>query len=176
MEQIYQCGGEDYKIQIHREIQNFLAQINDQEYEVIIIHSTPESLTLCVNGDLCHVFYAVNGHEKWIYFNGQTFHLQRKTSARTAPISPKEINAGNSLYSPMPGQIRAVEVASGDHVESGQTLIILEAMKMEIRVQAHRAGVVEKIHVTNRDFVEKDQLLIELESISTSDQQTQLGG
>ena len=62
----------------------------------------------------------------------------------------------------MPGQVRQVRVAEGDRVERGQTLIVLEAMKMEIRVPATHAGRVARLLVQEGQVVERGQPLIDV--------------
>ena len=66
------------------------------------------------------------------------------------------------LISSMPGLVLSVEVNEGDTVGVGDTLMILEAMKMENVLKAGAAGVVHKIHCKAHDSVEKNQLLIEI--------------
>jgi acetyl-CoA carboxylase biotin carboxyl carrier protein len=61
------------------------------------------------------------------------------------------------------GMVWKVEVAPGDAVEAGATLIILESMKMEIPVAAPRAGRVKSILVAERDEVGEGQVLLVLE-------------
>jgi len=63
----------------------------------------------------------------------------------------------------MPAQVRAVQVAEGERVEKGATLLLLEAMKMEIRVRAPAAGRVARLLAAEGQAVEKDQLLVEME-------------
>jgi biotin carboxyl carrier protein len=72
-------------------------------------------------------------------------------------------HAAGELTAPMPGQVRAVNVSEGDAVTKGQTLLLLEAMKMEIRVQAPRDGVVKKLFVQQGQTVDREQMLIEIE-------------
>ena len=62
----------------------------------------------------------------------------------------------------MPAQVRAVQVQEGDAVEKGQMLLLLEAMKMEIRIKAPTAGRVTQLLVSSGQTVEKDQLLAEV--------------
>jgi biotin carboxyl carrier protein len=63
----------------------------------------------------------------------------------------------------MPGQVRSVEVAPGQAVKKGQTLVVVEAMKMEMRVQAPRDGTVKRLLARQGDTVERGQLLVEME-------------
>ena len=60
------------------------------------------------------------------------------------------------------GTVFEVNVKEGETVSDGQTVIILESMKMEIPHEASTEGTVSKIYVAEGDFVEEDQLLIEL--------------
>ncbi len=66
------------------------------------------------------------------------------------------------ISAPMPGTILGVKVAVGDTVEKGQTLLILEAMKMENEIAAPEAGTVSSINVENGASVESGQLLASL--------------
>ena len=63
----------------------------------------------------------------------------------------------------MPGSIVSVDVNVGDAVEEGQTLVILEAMKMENEIVAPHAGTVAAISVRKGDTVNSDDLLVTLQ-------------
>jgi biotin carboxyl carrier protein len=69
----------------------------------------------------------------------------------------------SELTAPMPGVIRGVNVGEGESVTKGQTLMVLEAMKMEIRIQAPFNGVVKSLAVKVGQTVEREQILIVLE-------------
>ena len=62
----------------------------------------------------------------------------------------------------MAGTVFEVSVKEGDHVTKGQTLIILESMKMEIAHDSEADGTVAKVVVTEGDFVEENDVLVEL--------------
>jgi acetyl-CoA/propionyl-CoA carboxylase biotin carboxyl carrier protein len=71
--------------------------------------------------------------------------------------------AGHDMVvSPMQGTVLAVEVAEGDQVEAGQVICIVEAMKMENEVHAHRAGVVSDLSVAPGQPVTTGQVICEL--------------
>ena len=69
---------------------------------------------------------------------------------------------GTTITSPMPGSILDVKVNVGDKVTFGQTLAILEAMKMENDIPATVDGEVAEIRVKKGDVVETDSVLIVL--------------
>ncbi len=76
-------------------------------------------------------------------------------------------NAGsakvNDLKAPMPGLIVSIQVQVGDIIKKGDSLLILEAMKMENVLKATGEGKIKNIKVNSRQNVEKNQVLIEFE-------------
>ena len=62
----------------------------------------------------------------------------------------------------MVANVWKVLVSEGDHVDDGDTLVILESMKMEIPVLAENSGVVTKLHVAEGDVVQEDELIAEI--------------
>lgn len=73
-------------------------------------------------------------------------------------------HAEGELHAPMPGRAVKVFVAVGDSVTKGEELVILEAMKMEIKIVAPLAGRVKAVHITAGDPCDAGQRLIEIES------------
>jgi len=69
----------------------------------------------------------------------------------------------NLIHAPMPGIIIGIKVQEGDNVKEGDTLVILEAMKMENAITSSKDAVIKSIHAKTGDSVEKNKLLIELE-------------
>ena len=63
----------------------------------------------------------------------------------------------------IPGKIVKIQVKEGQGVNEGDTLLILEAMKMNNRIMVHRDATIKKIHVKENEVVPKSHLLIELE-------------
>jgi pyruvate carboxylase len=91
--------------------------------------------------------------------DGQTLMLTKTSGAKQGV---RHDYAGG-LIAPMPGQVRSVSVSVGDAVKKSQTLLTMEAMKMEIRIQALKDGVVKAVHVAQGQSVEREQILIEME-------------
>ncbi len=63
----------------------------------------------------------------------------------------------------MPGTIIDIKVKVGDSVNAGDSVIVIEAMKMENEIQASKSGVVVAIHVSNGDSVSPNETLIEIQ-------------
>ena len=62
----------------------------------------------------------------------------------------------------MPGRVLDVLVKPGDSVRKGETLVLLEAMKMELRIAAPADGTVQRVHVTPGQIIERAAPLVEL--------------
>lgn len=121
-------------------------------------------------GTAVTAYCARQAEARYVWLRGQVFELQaddgRSTaSARGGRARGGERSAGGApeVTAIMPGQVREVLIAVGDAVTRGQTLLLLEAMKMEIRVTAPADGVVTALLVAQGDVVERGQSLIELD-------------
>jgi len=62
----------------------------------------------------------------------------------------------------MVANVWKVLISEGDHVDDGDTLVILESMKMEIPILAEESGTVTKLHVAEGDVVQEDELIAEI--------------
>ena len=82
-------------------------------------------------------------------------------SAAPAPAAPAPAApaAGETVKSPMPGNILRIEVSQGQHVEEGDVIMILEAMKMENEIVATKSGTIAQIAVSKGAVVETGTVL-----------------
>ncbi len=90
--------------------------------------------------------------------DGQTISILRYSPETTGTTA-----GGNAITAPMPGKIIAVNVAVGDAVKAGDKLIIMEAMKMEMSLEAPRDGVVASVSGTSGTLVADGEVLLTLE-------------
>jgi biotin carboxyl carrier protein len=81
-----------------------------------------------------------------------------RRAARSWPGDTKE-PAVAEIRAEMVANVWRVLVSEGDQVQDGDTLVILESMKMEIPVLAENSGVVSKLHVAEGDVVQEDELI-----------------
>ena len=80
-----------------------------------------------------------------------------------APAAPKKASgAGQAITAPLPGVITSIEVKEGDAVKAGQTVIVMEAMKMANNITAESDGVVKAILVQQGAQVQSGDALIEI--------------
>jgi len=140
---------------------SYRATIGDTNFEVEIIHAKDGQLEMLIDSERVMAYVSVDGAKRWVTVNGQTVVLT-KSSGEAKRRGAGQENA-SELEAPMPGLVRSVNIGEGESVVKGQTLLVLEAMKMEIRIQAPRDGTVKKLLVKQGQTVEREQVLIELD-------------
>ena len=115
-----------------------------------------------VTGETATTAWIANANDvRWIHVDGAVYELVQSSAA----AAPKRRGAGQhgSLSAPMPATVRRVLVGAGDLVTPGQSLIILEAMKMELPVRAGASGTIRAIHCREGELVQPGVTLIDLD-------------
>jgi pyruvate carboxylase len=104
------------------------------------------------------VFFELNGQPRVIRVANR--------SVRAATAARPKATEGNPLQigAPMPGVVASVAVHAGQKVNAGDTLLTLEAMKMETGIHAERAAVVKAVHVAAGQQIDAKDLLVEFEA------------
>lgn len=142
---------------------SYRAALGDKTFEVEILRADVEhgKLELLIDGERVTAHVSSDNTKRWVTINGRTYFLTKQSGSRKS--GGGHHHAAGELTAPMPGQVRAVNVSEGDAVTKGQTLMVLEAMKMEIRIQAPMDGVVKSLAVKQGQTVEREQVLITVE-------------
>jgi 3-methylcrotonyl-CoA carboxylase alpha subunit len=160
----YDHNGTRYTISLEQGAdETYTVTINGRVLNNVQAHSLPDGgWRLVLDGQTFIAYSAAERDLRHVAINGETYTLtvsDSRTQRRTAA------HAGD-LTAQMPGQVIAVPVSEGEAVQAGQTLVVLEAMKMEIRVAAPADGVVKKLLVAVGDVVERGQSLIDMADIN----------
>ncbi len=101
------------------------------------------------------------GEELHLWLDGYVFVYQGVDTRR--PDRREQSASGNDILAPMPGTVASILVQEGDQIERGQTVMIMESMKMELLIAAHRAGVVLRLAVEPGSQVDKGMRLLEMQ-------------
>jgi biotin carboxyl carrier protein len=119
----------------------------------------------------------IEGSNAQIEVNGTVYDVEMKDQEKTTKTPQlirrpvinkpgegqiKKSAGGVSVKAPLPGTIIKLNVAVGDTINNGDTLLVMEAMKMENNVLAENAGTVKAIKVNVGDAVLQDDVLIEI--------------
>ncbi len=115
---------------------------------------TDASVTVVVDG-VAHTFHRAGA---WLGRDGDSWHVLDHDPVEAA-LSGAGHGGADTLAAPMPGTVTVVKVAVGDEVEAGQSLLVVEAMKMEHVISAPHAGTVTELDVTPGTTVAMDQVL-----------------
>jgi 3-methylcrotonyl-CoA carboxylase alpha subunit len=102
---------------------------------------------------------------RWLGREGDTWHLQDHDPVEAALSGAAGAHGGDALTAPMPGTVTVVKAAVGDEVAEGQSLLVVEAMKMEHVIAAPFAGTVTELDVTAGSTVAMDQVLAVVEPL-----------
>ncbi len=149
---------------------NYKAVLDDQTVDIEIVHAENGKLDLLIDGNHVIAYVSSDGAKRWVTVNGRTFVLT-KSSGTASDSKNRRSSAGgehaSELAAPMPGQVRSVNVSEGDAVSKGQTLLVLEAMKMEIRIQAPFDSTVKSITAKVGQTVEREQILIVVDKLES---------
>ena len=114
-----------------------------------------------VDGSAARVYAVGPTEAPWIWYDGVAYRPEVADSQR--PARPRSRDNAGSLAAPMPATVRAIAVAPGDRVARGDTLIVLEAMKMELPLKSPADGVVVSIACEVGDMVQPGVPLVELQ-------------
>ena len=109
---------------------------------------------------------AASGDTRWVFLDGRVFEFEVQR-----PGTRKKRGGAHhgSLSAPMPATVRRIDVKAGDVVKKGQTLILLEAMKMELPVRAASDGSVTSINCQEGQLVQPGTTLVELDELEQTD-------
>jgi biotin carboxyl carrier protein len=139
--------------------------IGDQVWEVDARAIAPGSYSLLVGGVSHTADVTEQESRSVVHVDGETYAVQveehtrymiRTQGGKTAP------GGAHTLTAPMPGRITHVAVQPGDAVASGDTLLVIEAMKMENELKASAAGRVIEVRVAAGQAVNAGDVLLVL--------------
>ena len=115
------------------------------------------------------VYAAGHGAERWLFWNGHVFHTGPSTPSASRTLrtprtsgTPGTSGTPSTLTAPMPARVVKVLVHPGDNVRKGDTLVLLEAMKMELPVRALDDARIVAVHCRDGELVQAEAPLVDL--------------
>lgn len=129
------------------------------DVEISNIVNDPPWIHVHINGRIESCAVAYDSEGVWLSLKGRTFLLERSrpsNETKSATSGTPEVRA------PMTGTVLAVHVAQGDKVSRGTLLAVIEAMKMEYRIESELDGSVDQINCAAGDLIEVGTVMIRL--------------
>ena len=154
----YQVGDQQRTVVVEQTGSTFMVRVGDALLAVTARAGENGRLDLEVDGRRLRAYVARQGALRYVAVNGQNWTLRPPDPRRQR----RETSSG-SLATAMPGRVLDVLVQPGAVVHKGDTLVLLEAMKMELRIAAPVDGVVAQVCCAAGDVVERGQVLVEMQ-------------
>ena len=151
----------------------YIFQINAKEYRAEILDLSGEAAQVSVNGQEYRVELKTIGAPRANSIEVRRAALKAAPAAAPAaaavPVSlPSSGQQSNVVKTPLPGLVSEIKVAVGDRVALGQTVVVMEAMKMENQIVATCDGTIRKVFVQKGANVAEGEPLVEIERSAMS--------
>lgn len=147
----------EYDLSIVEQNGQYQIQVGDASYQVSA-QLNGDKLDVIINGHRLSVHLFNDGDDLTLFHEGEQFICEQHRESFSS-----DDNAGdNSLTAPMNGAVVAVLVEAGQEVKQGETVVIMEAMKMEHSLKAPHDGTVAEVYFAEGDLVEDGAELISL--------------
>jgi len=138
----------------------FQCQMDEQTYDVHLLSHVGNDISLMIDGQKITARVIVDGQDFTIFHGAKIAHLHLYKAGTSGE---EDGGSDGVIVTPMPGKVTRVMIAEGDHVQEGDSLMILEAMKMEHTIKAPVGGMVEKLGFQENDQVGDGAVLIRIE-------------
>jgi geranyl-CoA carboxylase alpha subunit len=145
----------------HQGARLYQVEGTDFSFELALLDLQASALRFACNGVQASATWVRDGDQLWLQSCGRAWSFTDQT--RAASQRQALGTSDGKLRASMNGRVVAVQVAVGDQVQKGQTLLSLEAMKMEHMHLAPASGVVKSLHVAVGDQVSAQRVLVEIE-------------
>ena len=151
-------------------IKDKTVKVNDKEFELDALQTEPGFIHLLIEGQSYRVrlnssdsetksySLTVNGNQYSVALSDEMDQLLSRLGL--SDLAGKKVN---DIKAPMPGLVLKIEVEPGQDVTKGDSLLVLEAMKMENVIKSPGEGKIKSIRVAAGDKVEKNTVLVEFE-------------
>jgi len=146
MQHTFVIADSEYDAWLSRHGETYVLHTGDRAVPVALIPAAGGTQTLGVGAETSRVLVAADGDLVHVHIDGSTF-----TIRYADPVLRYGSHAGGSAddiaEAPMPGVVIAVHVDEGQRVSPGDTLLVIESMKLETAIKAWREGAVAAVHV-----------------------------
>jgi len=160
---VHKDGGM-HRVVVEPRANGYRVEVDDVAFEVDAATIRGSLQSLLIDGRSYEVATMQSRDGLDVYVAGDVFHLRivDELWARAEGHGHEAATGREEIVSPMPGAVVGLRVAMGDNIEPGQSVAIVEAMKMQNDVTASRSGKVTEIRVKPGDVVDQGAVLIVL--------------
>ncbi len=166
MEFTYDVNGTVRRLTVEEKDGAYVVRDGDRQYTADVRRTADGELTILIGGRAYAALIARDKDRRIVHVGGRVHIVREPDEAAGGGLegTDKASDGGLKIRPPMPGKVIKVEVSVGESVRKNQTLVIVEAMKMENEIRSAIDAVVRKIHVAVGDLVDPERPMIELEA------------
>jgi len=158
-------GEKTYRVELTRASEQWKCRLDGRELPVDIVYGQNGVLSLLLGGKSYEVKQETVGAETNVVVGHERFNasVRDPRSFRSRSRVGAAEQGVMKIKAPMPGKVVRVLAGVGTQVELGQSVIVIEAMKMQNELKAPKSGMVKKINVAEGAAVDAGQALAEVE-------------
>lgn len=168
MHHAFKLGQTEHSVELARAREGYRLHVGAAKIDVDLRTAADGRAWLTLGEQHVEVVIATHGDEVFVHLHGESYALRYRH-----PLERLAAQAGGSandqIRAPMPGSIISVAVEAGAGVTKGQTLLVMESMKMETTLVAPRDGVVAELRFDRGQTFERDAILLTLEPAAGAD-------
>lgn len=156
----FELDGAAHAVTIDRRRPELVLGVDERRYVVReTATADADCVELCVDGNVYRVWRTWEGDRIHLRIDGRSWSVGYEDAITAAQ---HQAGGDDILRADMPGVVVGVHCESGDAVCSGDALMVIESMKMQINIVAPRDGVVDAVHVETNEAFDKGAVLISL--------------
>ncbi len=156
----FKLDNQIYKVNIENEDNNVVVQINGEEYPVEYTRLDDNLYSIIINDKSFTIGTFKQGKQVQVFHAGNLYELESISERELSKSGG--IGSGLEIIAPMPSRVVKLLKEEGDDVAEGESVVVVEAMKMESELKALQAGKIKSIKVSEGDAVEAKTLLVVL--------------
>ena len=158
MDLSYEYNNQLYNITTAKKDNSYYVTINDTTYTLMANEIKPGHLKLTLGDKIIKAIISPGQEERYIFLEGDVYHIKRVIHTTKTRRDTRD-----EIRSPISGKVIKVQAQENTLVHKGDTLMIVEAMKMEYRITAPYTGTVTKIHFKENDQIDMGVIPLELQ-------------
>lgn len=165
MEYEFKVEDKVYNLKIELKDGNYKIELDGKNYDINAESISPNTISFLVDGKTLTAYLAQSDDKVYVSINGEEFCIEKPDEKGKKGFAEEHAHVGekDSVSTPMPGKVVKILIKVGDEVRKNQTLVIVEAMKMENEIKSPTVAKIKKINFKEGDLVDTGQPIVELE-------------
>lgn len=163
MKREYQIADETHEVLLGKKQGTYQLTLGDRQLEIAAERLSNGEYMIDLNGRKQRASIASDDETTFIHIAGRAWAINRIDPFEKIMGGDAAGASGSTMLSPMPGTVISVHCEAGQSVSEGETLMVIESMKLETSINAPRDGIVDQVGFVAGDTFDQKALLVSLE-------------